>query len=68
MQGHTHEMSALTAAVYAVPVVIGTIPSVSESELLITTCSSLLSACIGGLLPDADTPNSTIRHKIFILA
>lgn len=68
MQGHTHEIAALAAAVYTVPLIINEIPSITSEHTILIKCFIFVGAsAIGGLLPDADMPTSTIGHKLLPL-
>lgn len=65
MQGHTHELAALTTGIYITPILINQTPSItSKPKVLLVTSLILLGSAIGGLLPDADMKNSTIGQKL----
>ena len=61
MLGRTHEIGAVAAALTIAPVI-------TDSSSIYMTAGFIVCAAIGGLLPDADTPNSKIGHRIFPLA
>lgn len=62
MQGRTHEIGSVAAALAIAP-----LTHIQNNNTLVYA-GFLICAGIGGLLPDADLPNSTIGKKIFPLA
>lgn len=65
MMGHTHQIGAITAAAYISPIILGQTPHISGGvDIYLPTAVLLLCSMAGGLLPDADTPHSTLGIKL----
>lgn len=68
MMGVSHEIGAAMICVYLSPVVVNLSGATSDKDKMIATNLFAAGAMVGALLPDADTPQSTLGRILFPIA